>query len=111
MDPNAVICVKCGVKAGTGNRFCPNCGRETIPEAAACTNCGAGYKDIKFICSKCNNSSFEIVHKDGKTYRECQICGDATIVKCVECRGEDFEEIITLENQPRLKSKLCSNKC
>ena len=40
MDPNAVICVKCGCAKGTGNSYCPNCGQATVPGAAACTNCG-----------------------------------------------------------------------
>ena len=40
MDPNAVICVKCGCAKGTGTSYCPNCGQTTVPGAAACTNCG-----------------------------------------------------------------------
>ena len=40
MDPNAVICVKCGCAKGTGTSYCPNCGQATVPGAAACTNCG-----------------------------------------------------------------------
>ena len=41
MDPNAVICVKCGCAKGTGISYCPNCGQPTNPGAAACTSCGA----------------------------------------------------------------------
>ena len=26
MDPNAAVCVKCGVPVGSGVNFCPNCG-------------------------------------------------------------------------------------
>ena len=40
MDPNAVVCVKCGVPVGKGVSFCPNCGAETNPEATFCTKCG-----------------------------------------------------------------------
>ena len=40
MDPQAAICVKCGVAVGNGNNFCPNCGAQTVPGAAACTQCG-----------------------------------------------------------------------
>lgn len=40
MDPQAVVCVKCGVPAGQGQNFCPNCGAATIPGAAVCTQCG-----------------------------------------------------------------------
>lgn len=41
MDPNAVVCVKCGVPVGKGANYCPNCGAETVPEAAMCVKCGA----------------------------------------------------------------------
>ena len=40
MDPQAVVCVKCGVPAGQGQNFCPNCGAATVPGAAVCTQCG-----------------------------------------------------------------------
>lgn len=40
MDPNAVVCVKCGVAAGQGTRYCPNCGAETPPGAVVCMRCG-----------------------------------------------------------------------
>lgn len=40
MDPNAAVCLNCGVAAGTGTNFCPNCGAQTIQGAAICTNCG-----------------------------------------------------------------------
>lgn len=39
--PGAAICVKCGVKLGTGRSFCHNCGNGTDPIAVACTKCGA----------------------------------------------------------------------
>ena len=41
MDPNAVVCVKCGVKAGYGYQYCQNCGNPTVPGATICTTCGA----------------------------------------------------------------------
>lgn len=40
MDNLAAVCVKCGVPAGQGTNFCPNCGAQTIPGAVACTQCG-----------------------------------------------------------------------
>ena len=40
MDPQAVVCVKCGVPAGQGQNFCPNCGAQSVPGAAVCTQCG-----------------------------------------------------------------------
>ncbi len=41
MDPNAVVCVKCGVPKGQGNKYCSNCGREINEMSAFCTSCGA----------------------------------------------------------------------
>lgn len=40
MDNAAVVCVKCGVAAGQGQNFCPNCGAQTTPGAVVCTQCG-----------------------------------------------------------------------
>lgn len=40
MDPNAAVCVKCGVSKGMGVQFCPNCGKPTAPNAAVCLTCG-----------------------------------------------------------------------
>lgn len=40
MDNAAVVCVKCGVAAGQGQNFCPNCGAQTMPGAVVCTQCG-----------------------------------------------------------------------
>lgn len=40
MDPQAVVCVKCGVPKGVGTSFCPSCGSTTTPEAVICTTCG-----------------------------------------------------------------------
>ena len=40
MDPNAAVCVKCGVPVGSGVNFCPNCGNPTDPSAAVCVKCG-----------------------------------------------------------------------
>lgn len=40
MDPNAVVCVKCGVAKGGGRNYCMNCGAQTAPEAVVCTKCG-----------------------------------------------------------------------
>lgn len=43
MDPQAVVCVKCGVPAGQGQNFCPNCGAQSAPGAAVCTQCGVAF--------------------------------------------------------------------
>jgi len=41
MDPNAAVCVKCGVNKGVGTSFCHNCGEATAPNAAVCLKCGS----------------------------------------------------------------------
>lgn len=40
MDPNASVCVKCGVQKNVGNSFCPNCGNGTDEKATFCVKCG-----------------------------------------------------------------------
>jgi len=40
MDPNASICVKCGVAKGIGSSYCQNCGETVAPNAAVCLKCG-----------------------------------------------------------------------
>lgn len=40
VDDRAVVCVKCGVRAGDGVNYCQNCGNTTEPDAVVCTNCG-----------------------------------------------------------------------
>ena len=40
MDPNAVVCVRCGVARGTGYAYCHNCGQPMTMGAVICTNCG-----------------------------------------------------------------------
>lgn len=40
MDPNASVCVKCGVPVGRGASYCHNCGAVTDPNAAFCVHCG-----------------------------------------------------------------------
>ena len=42
------ICVKCGVKVGSGNNYCHYCGKEVTPEQEYCLNCGVSLKQKKF---------------------------------------------------------------
>ena len=42
LEPNAAVCLRCGVPIGKGNNFCPNCGEATHPEAVVCVKCGVG---------------------------------------------------------------------
>ncbi len=44
MSANQAVCLKCGVKKGTGNRFCHNCGKPVDPNAAVCLSCGVSIK-------------------------------------------------------------------
>lgn len=43
MHEEAVVCVKCGVPKGSGNKFCDKCGAESHPEAVVCINCGCSF--------------------------------------------------------------------
>jgi TM2 domain-containing membrane protein YozV len=47
MHEEAAICVKCGVPAGKGSGFCPNCCQATAPEAVICVNCGVSLEPDK----------------------------------------------------------------
>ena len=44
MNDNQAICLKCGVKTGTGNAFCANCGKPVDPNAEVCLSCGVAIK-------------------------------------------------------------------
>lgn len=44
MNDNQAICVKCGVKTGTGNSYCAHCGNAIDPLATVCMNCGMAVK-------------------------------------------------------------------
>ena len=41
----AVMCVKCGVKKGTGNNFCQNCGNAVQPGSVVCLTCGVSLEN------------------------------------------------------------------
>lgn len=43
-NANQAICLKCGVKVGTGNSFCANCGKSVSSQADVCLNCGMALK-------------------------------------------------------------------
>lgn len=40
VDPNASVCLGCGVKVGEGVNYCQNCGEPLAPNAAVCVKCG-----------------------------------------------------------------------
>ena len=44
MNDNQAICLKCGVKTGTGNAFCANCGKPVDANAEVCLSCGVAIK-------------------------------------------------------------------
>lgn len=46
MDPNAVVCTKCGVQKGVGTNYCPNCGSATSPNATVCLSCGGALEVV-----------------------------------------------------------------
>jgi TM2 domain-containing membrane protein YozV len=39
IDPNAAVCLNCGVAKGTGISYCANCGQPVASGAAVCTTC------------------------------------------------------------------------
>lgn len=41
INDKAVVCIGCGVKPLSGNKFCQNCGAETNSSALICMKCGA----------------------------------------------------------------------
>lgn len=41
IQDNAVVCIGCGVRPLSGNKFCQHCGAETNSMAVICTKCGA----------------------------------------------------------------------
>ncbi len=41
----AIMCVKCGVAKGQGNRYCHSCGKPLQQGAAVCMNCGVSAED------------------------------------------------------------------
>lgn len=41
IDPQASVCVRCGVSNGAGETFCQNCGAQLAPGASVCVQCGA----------------------------------------------------------------------
>lgn len=41
MDHQAVVCVHCGVAAGSGRGYCGNCGQGVTPDQLVCIHCGA----------------------------------------------------------------------
>lgn len=46
LNDNQAVCVKCGVKVGTGSAYCSNCGNALPdPQATVCLNCGVAVKN------------------------------------------------------------------
>ena len=43
MQPGVYVCSTCGVPAGVGNKFCPNCCAQTDVNAVMCVKCGVGF--------------------------------------------------------------------
>ena len=45
MNENQAACLHCGVAAGAGKSFCPNCGNAVLEEAVICVKCGVSLKN------------------------------------------------------------------
>lgn len=61
MNDNQVICLECGVRAGTGDSFCPNCGSEVNPKAEVCMSCGVALRGIGAVKNNNTNGQDKIV--------------------------------------------------
>lgn len=96
-NPNAAICVKCGVEKGQGNTFCPTCGVQSQnPNAAICLSCGVPMNgkvqaspsttQAKRFCPCCGaevNPQAEICLTCGVNVKDSNKQGVRTF--CVEC--------------------------
>lgn len=49
LSNDAVMCVKCGCQVGTGFNYCQNCGKPTQPNAAVCLNCGVSLAGHPYV--------------------------------------------------------------
>lgn len=47
VSDNAVVCMKCGVLVGDGDKYCPTCGAEPDPKAVICVKCGCALKPFQ----------------------------------------------------------------
>lgn len=47
ISDNAVVCMKCGVLVGDGDKYCPTCGAEPDPKAVICVKCGCALKSFQ----------------------------------------------------------------
>lgn len=47
LNEEQVVCLKCGVAAGTGKAFCQNCGKPVNEEAEFCVHCGVALKNSR----------------------------------------------------------------
>ena len=66
MDPQAAICVKCGVPAGNGNNFCSHCSQPTEREAAFCTHCGVSLAGRQYAGQTNSDTLYEITGRKSK---------------------------------------------
>lgn len=64
LNDNAVVCTKCGVLVGDGNKFCPNCGAEPDPLAVICVKCGYELKPIKSNGTSTTQYKNDVHNKD-----------------------------------------------
>ena len=47
LNDNQAVCLKFGVKVGSGSSYCGNCGQPVQPNADYCLNCGCAVKEEK----------------------------------------------------------------
>ena len=80
MDPNAAICVRCGVAKNRAKKFCSHCGQSVSENQAVCINCGHKLKGGPVALRTTNQERSKAVY--------CTNCGqlmDPNASICVKC--------------------------
>lgn len=70
ISDNAVVCMKCGVLVGDGDKYCPTCGAEPDPKAVICVKCGCALKSFQSSIKKQKQVS---VNKNINTFNEAVV--------------------------------------
>ena len=70
VSDNAVVCMKCGVLVGDGDKYCPTCGAEPDPKAVICVKCGCALKPFQTQPNNKLNGKPLILNNNVNTFKE-----------------------------------------